>query len=99
MQNWRENLNNIMKERGTNARQVSLAIGKSEDYVHKLLSRSKPNIETFSEIADHLEVSIISLYYGPTNDELTTQLINEFSKLNDEEKKYALKMLKGFSKT
>ncbi len=99
MQNWRENLNNIMKERGTNARRVSLSIGKSEDYVTKLLKLNTPSIEAFSDIAEHLGVSIVSLYYGPTCDELTTQLIDEFSKLNEEEKIYALKILKGFSKT
>ncbi len=82
-----------MKERGTNPRAVSLAIGKSAKYISVILSRSTPTIELFAAVADHLDTDIATLYYGNTNDDLQNKLIKEFSELDENEKEFVLRML------
>lgn len=97
MHNWRETLINLMEERGTNPRAVSIAIGKSPDYITKMLKRSNPTIEAFADLANHLNTDISTLYYGSSSDEQTNKLLKEFSHLDEKEKEFVLRMISGFS--
>ncbi|KZL18445.1 helix-turn-helix domain-containing protein [Pseudovibrio sp. WM33] len=96
METWRKNLKDQMDKKGVTARALSLAIGKSPDYVNKMLKNFTPTIEVFSAISHELGSNVGDLFYGSDGPD-HSQLIKDFNQLSEDDKKVILRMIDGFS--
>ncbi|WP_296100305.1 helix-turn-helix transcriptional regulator [uncultured Agrobacterium sp.] len=62
---WRSRLRDAMERRGMSAREVSLAAGKGQGYVHSILKEGKdPTVDNLIAVCKVLNVTLAEVVYG-----------------------------------
>jgi len=62
---WRARLRDAMDRRGMSAREVSLAAGKGQGYVHSILKEGKdPTVDNLVAVCKVLDVTLAEIIYG-----------------------------------
>lgn len=62
---WRERLEQKIKDSGKSMRAISIAIGKGEGYVHSILKdRKNPGAEALAEVCAEAGTSVSYVLYG-----------------------------------
>lgn len=62
---WRARLRDAMDRRGMSAREVSLAAGKGQGYVHSILKEGKdPTVDNLVAVCKVLDVTLSEIIYG-----------------------------------
>ncbi|KQZ96818.1 hypothetical protein ASD74_06060 [Rhizobium sp. Root564] len=62
---WRARLRDAMDRRGMSAREVSLAAGKGQGYVHSILKEGKdPTVDNLVAVCKVLDVTLSQIIYG-----------------------------------
>lgn len=85
---WRSRLRTKIAESGRSMQDLSLAAGRSRNYVRSILSEGKePGLEAFTEICDALNVNPLWVLYGGEEDfAASVELFREFARLTDEQR-------------
>lgn len=62
---WKERLKAAIEKQGKTMREVSLAAGKAQGYVHSLVGEGKdPSVENLAKICEAANVSLTHVLYG-----------------------------------
>ncbi|MEH3111531.1 MAG: helix-turn-helix transcriptional regulator [Agrobacterium cavarae] len=62
---WRARLRDAMERRGMSAREVSLAAGKGQGYLHSILKEGKdPTVDNLVAVCKVLDVTLAEIIYG-----------------------------------
>lgn len=99
-ENFGKRLAELRIQANVSARDMSLSIGQSESYINKIENgKSFPSMQTFFYICDYLKMSPQDFF----NDEISnpnamSEAIHHLEKLDDEQFKNILNIIKGLSK-
>ena len=85
---WRSRLRTKIAASGRSMQELSLAAGRSRNYVRSILNEGKePGLEAFTELCDVLGVNPLWVLYGGEEDFATSiDLLREFARLTDEQR-------------
>ncbi|WP_108174317.1 helix-turn-helix transcriptional regulator [Phreatobacter oligotrophus] len=85
---WRDRLRAKIEESGRSMQDISLAAGRSRNYVRSLLTEGKePGLEAFIQLCDVLGANPMWMIYGGDEDfSAHTELLREYAKLTPEQR-------------
>ncbi len=86
--NWRDRLRAKITESGRSQQEISLAAGRSRNYLRSILSEGKePGLDAFVEICDVLQINPLWLIYGGEEDiAVSLDLFREFSRMTPDQR-------------
>lgn len=87
-----ERLAQLRTHKGVSARDMSLSIGQTENYINQIENKhSLPSMSSFFNICDYLEVSPSEFFNeGINNPEAINNIVQELAKLDDDSLEYIL---------
>ena len=91
-----DKLSKLRIHRGVSARNMSLSLGQSADYINKIENKKLfPSMQVFFNMCEYLEITPSDFFnMDLKNPKLTNDLIENIGKLDDESKKIILDLTK-----
>lgn len=96
---WRERLTAALERSGKTMREVSIAAGCGDGYVHSILKGGKePGLERLAKVVKQLNVSFVYVLTGIEMTPAQEQLLALYEDLPEERKKLLLSMAEEFAR-
>ena len=94
-----ERLAKLREIKGVSAREMSLSIGLSENYINKIENgKSLPSLGVFFEICDYLEISQKDFFDEDTTDpSQVKELITDYKMIDGSVQSSIAKLIKGIA--
>jgi len=88
----------LRSSKGVSARDMSLDMGMSENYINKIeLGKARPSMAAFFDICDYLKISQKDFFdQGNTLPEQLNGLVEDFKSLDDKSKFHLAGLVKEF---
>ena len=95
-----ERLTELRQQQGISARNMSLSLGQSENYINKIESkRSLPSLKVFFYICEYFGVTPKEFFdFDNENPKLMQELTDELRKLDYKETTHILEIVKDINK-
>lgn len=99
-ENFGKRLAELRLNADVSARDMSLSIGQSESYINKIENgKSFPSMQTFFYICDYLKITPNDFFKDEINNpSAMSEAIHHLNKLDDEQFKSVLNIIKGLAK-
>ncbi|MRN43445.1 MULTISPECIES: helix-turn-helix transcriptional regulator [unclassified Brucella] len=93
---WRDRLLAAIEKKGLNLRTASLRAGRSQSYLHSMLTRNHtPSVESLVELAEGLEISPLWLIFNIDIDPETEKLILRYQSLDQKRREAVRSMVEA----
>ena len=95
-----ERLAKLRTRKGVSAREMSLSLGLSPNYINKIEnSKSLPSMKNFFDICDFLEISQKDFFdEDSSNPTMVNEMVTEYKRLNDNTQTYFMEIVKELNR-